>query len=505
MPLSKKKRSQPPRRHPWVKWLFLLPLILFCATLGRPLLHLAGTALNDEDDLKPVPQGYADDASRMNETAVTGTWDIPKDPALAERQLQILVKKAAPSRLKISIAGARHSMGGHTIYPGGIVLNMLPFNRMELDEKKSILTVGAGARWSEIIPFLQARGFSVEVMQSNNPFTIGGSLSVNCHGWQPNHAPIASTVESFRLMKSDGTILTCSRTENPELFSLVLGGYGLFGIILDADLKVVPDEVYRPERFMIPLEKYAETFEEKVAQRPDAGLAYGRLCPAPDRFLKEAILTVYYRVPGKKPTPYTPEPSLTWLKRLIFRGSVGSDYGKNLRWKLEKDWGEKIGGGEATRDEILNEGIEVFENRSGESTDILHEYFIPKDKLAAFIGQSGKIIPAYRADLLNLTVRDLKKDRDSFLNYADQDLFALVMLFHEGRDDKSDQKMEAMTQELIQAALNLGGRYYLPYRLHATRDQFKAAYPQSTRFFALKKKYDPYLLFQNEFYLKYGQ
>ena len=64
--------------------------------------------------------------------------------------------------------------------------------------------------------------------------------------------------------------------------------------------------------------------------------------------------------------------------------------------------------------------------------------------------------------------------------------------------------MQAMSQEMIEAALASGGRYYLPYRLHATLGQFRQAYPQADEFFELKKKYDPDELFQNQFYLKYG-
>src|SRR5207237_10295442 len=139
-----------------------------------------------------------------------------------------------------------------TIYPGGIVINMLPFKGMTLDEHNDLLHVQAGAKWADVIPYLDQRGRSVEVMQSDNSFSVGGSLSVNCHGWQFGRPPIASTVESFRLMKADGAIVRCSRTENRELFSLVLGGYGLFGIILDADLRVVADEALRLEQYRLP-------------------------------------------------------------------------------------------------------------------------------------------------------------------------------------------------------------------------------------------------------------
>ena len=41
----------------------------------------------------------------------------------------------------------------------------------------AVISVGGGARWSEIIPYLDARGLSVWVMQSNNDFTVGGSIS----------------------------------------------------------------------------------------------------------------------------------------------------------------------------------------------------------------------------------------------------------------------------------------------------------------------------------------
>ena len=64
--------------------------------------------------------------------------------------------------------------------------------------------------------------------------------------------------------------------------------------------------------------------------------------------------------------------------------------------------------------------------------------------------------------------------------------------------------MEALSQKLIDTALKLGGTYYLPYRLHATTEQFKKACPTALEFFQKKRSYDPRSLFQNQFYLKYG-
>ena len=110
---------------------------------------------------------------------------------------------------------------------------MLPYDHMSFDENTNILTIGSGASWSKALQYLDGFGKSIGVMQSFSNFSVGGSLSVNGHGWQAGAPPISSQVIGFTLMNADGQIIYCSRDENAELFKLVTGGYGLFGIILD--------------------------------------------------------------------------------------------------------------------------------------------------------------------------------------------------------------------------------------------------------------------------------
>jgi FAD/FMN-containing dehydrogenase len=50
----------------------------------------------------------------------------------------------------------------------------------------------------------------------------------------------------------------------------------------------------------------------------------------------------------------------------------------------------------------------------------------------------------------------------------------------------------------------LGGRFFLPYQLHYTRDQLQQSYPEIGAFFSAKKRYDPDGLFTNTFYRKYA-
>ena len=113
------------------------------------------------------------------------------------------------------------------------------------------------------------------------------------------------------------------------------------------------------------------------------------------------------------------------------------------------------------------------------------------------------MVPQYKTDLLNITLRNVKEDKDTWLRYAREEVFGFVMLYNQPRTAEGEQEMEKLTRRLIDEAVKLSGTYYLPYRLHATKEQMRVAYPAADSFFLLKKKYDPEELFQNQFYKVY--
>jgi hypothetical protein len=274
------------------------------------------------------------------------------------------------------------------------------------------------------------------------------------------------------------------------------------------DLHIVPNERYRAEVEVLPAEKYVNRFAEKVKGAADIGMVYGRLSivPGEDTFLREAILTVFRKAPCKeKEMPALRSPGYTTLRREVYRAQIESDAGKRIRWQAEKTLGERITKRFLSRNQLLDEKAEVYEERNADRTDILHEYFIPPNGVATFLARARRIIPKHHGDLLNVTIRNVLQDRDSFLRYADQDMFGFVMLFNQPRTTEADSRMEKMTQELVDAAVACGGRYYLPYRLHATREQLTKAYPKAAEFFERKRKYDPKEIFRNQFYEKYGK
>jgi FAD/FMN-containing dehydrogenase len=455
----------------------------------------------------PVPPSRVllDDASELDATVVRGvTFAAETSEQTAQRLIPLLQSIAGGSEPSMVVSGARHSMGGHSLLSGGWVMDALPMNSVAVNAAAGTVRVGGGATWKDVIGVLNAAGFAPKVMQSNHDFTVGGSLSVNCHGWHTNSQPIASTVQSLRLLTADRKITTCSPEVNPRLLSLVLGGYGMFGIILEAELAVVPNVMLEPAFAVVPTKEYATAFAERVyTPQSRVEMAYGRLSVDPHSFLDEAIIGTYVPIEQTRGRvlPVKPEAHNN-LRRAIFGNSVGSDTGKSLRWLLEKRLNPRLAG-PVSRNSILSAPVSVLSDPDPDTVYILHEYFVPQRRLWEFVQSARPIIRAAGANLLNVTVRDVRQDHRSTLAYARQDVFGLVMTFVQQKTPAGETQMRDLTRHLIDAALGSGGTFYLPYRPHATLEQFRRAYPAWADAAQAKTQYDPDGLFRNTFYDKY--
>lgn len=377
-----------------------------------------------------APPLLLDDASGLNPTPVyrqASFGSVEQSGVL--RDIRAMLDDAGSGERPVAVGGARHSMGGQSLPRDGFAA-ALSSAAVAPDVRAKTYRVSAGARWRDVIHALDPIGFSPAVTQSNHDFSIGGTLSVNAHGWPVPSGPFGSTVRSFRLMLADGSIMTCSREENAELFRLAVGGYGLFGIILDAELRMVENCLLQRRSELMP----ADLFGPRFVARATGGAAcmcYGRLSMARGNFLGEALLVDYTPV---QPRPdHLPPPgnstAFEYLSRSIFRAQIGSNRGKELRWAAESRLMPKLDRITVTRNTLLNQPVAALRDHVASRTDILHEYFVPPDRLPEFLAGCREIIPAHRQDLLNVSLRYVDTDTSSVLAYAPALRIAAVMLF----------------------------------------------------------------------------
>jgi FAD/FMN-containing dehydrogenase len=458
--------------------------------------------------------GTINDASCLDRTSVHGIVEVKSAEDVANA-----ITYAKQNRLKISMAGARHSMGGQAFYRNALVLDMTKFNKMSLDEENMILTVESGATWHDIQSFLHPK-YAVKAMQSTDIFTVGGSISVNAHGMDHQAGSVGGTIRSMHVMLADGTIVEVSREQNPELFELVVGGYGLFGVILDVNIDIVNNDVYKTERRILSYQDFPRIFENDILPNENLGLFYGHLSTARSSLLDEMILYEYTRVDiGEADVPPLGEVSGIGLRRFVFNFSKLGRIPMDIKWLAEKYVEPKMESctvvprtqamseGEAclvSRNEPMHDSVPYLRNNLKKETDILHEYFIPREQFIPFVDGLRRVIQERDVNLLNASVRVIHPE-DNFLNYAPGEMFSIVLYINQPVTAEGSGKMAEVTRELIDLTIDLNGRFFLPYQLYYTPEQLERSYPEIGEFFAAKDVYDPEGIFTNTFYEKYSR
>ncbi len=459
-------------------------------------------------------RGTVNDASCLNRTPVYGVTR----PG-SEEEVRRALHFARSQGLAVSVSGTRHSMGGQAAFPNGLVLDMRAMDRVVVDQNSRTARVGAGATWRDVLETSHKHGLSVAAMPSIDVLSVGGTLSANAHGADFRTGSLASTVRSLTLMTADGATRVVDRAADPELFGAVIGGYGLFGVILEAELELVPNEMYRLEQRVVATADFPDLLRDELVPEQTYRLMFAHLSTSPSSFLEEAIVYTYERIDGyDEPMPPLREEQDSRIARMVLNVARHGGLGQRLKWAAQRDVlprvrscheprSEALRAAEAclvSRNQSMYNGLGLLRNRLTSYTDILQEYFLPPEELVPFLREARHHLRTHEAQLLSASVR-VVHDEAVMLDYARGDRFSVVLYLSQTVDDAGNRDMAQLNQALIASALKRGGTFYLPYQQHYTQAQLHAAYPMSDDFFALKRRHDPDLLFMNQFYARYAQ
>ncbi len=179
---------------------------------------------------------------------------------------------------------------------------------LHLDLQRGIVEVEAGIEWPEFIDgflTLQKPGrltWGIAQKQTGaDRLTMAGAVAANAHGRGLTMKPFISDVESFVLVDATGTVRICNRAENPELFRLVHGGYGLFGIVTSVQLRLVPRTKIERVVEVRTVDDLAATFDKRISD----GFQFGDFQFAIDReskdFLHKGVFSCYRPVSVETP------------------------------------------------------------------------------------------------------------------------------------------------------------------------------------------------------------
>lgn len=424
-----------------------------------------------------------------------------------EEELKRAIQRAKQLGLKVSISGKRHSQGGHAFYHDALHLDMTAFNQViAFNATEQTIRVQSGVTWKQIQEYCNPYGLAVAVMQSSNIFTVGGSISANVHGRDPRYGSLIETIRSLRLLNAEGQIINVSRTQNAELFSLAVGGFGLFGVILDAELELTENSVYQKQTVSLDYQEYPQYLEKLVKDRPEVGIHFGRLSIDSKALLRDGYAVTYTQTDERPEAVFRlSEERHVSRDKFFFGLSRQADWGKDIRWLSQQNWVDVPGEVEiVARNNVMRPPIQFLDYDSVDDTDILQEYFIPVARFVSFVDHLRRTVQEEKINLLSVTLRFVPVNDEAFLSYAKTDCVAVVLYINQKRSADGIQQAQRWTRELVDAAHQYGGTFYLVYQRYPSASQLGLVYPRFEAFLERKRFYDQDELFMNGFYRHYA-
>jgi FAD/FMN-containing dehydrogenase len=147
-----------------------------------------------------------------------------------------------PLGTKMLAVGMGRSYGDVCLLENGTLLRTPNLDRLiSFDAETGLLRCEAGVTLAEILDFAVPRGWFLPVSPGTKYVTVGGAIANDIHG--KNHH-LAGTfgryTPCFELVRSDGTQLVCSATQNPQWYAATIGGMGLTGLISWTEVQMRP-------------------------------------------------------------------------------------------------------------------------------------------------------------------------------------------------------------------------------------------------------------------------
>lgn len=398
----------------------------------------------------------------------------------------------------ISIGGGRFSQGGQIAYPDSIHLDMRAFNKvLALDATKKQVTVQSGITWRELQDVIDPENLSIKIMQTYANFTVGGSLSVNVHGRYIGEGPIIRSVESIKLIKANGEIISASPTNNSTLFYGAIGGYGAIAVIAEVTLNLVDNVKVKRYTKKMSVQNYKAYFSNNI--RHDQKVIFHNADIYPPDFTDirsvswlntDETLTVEQRLISK-------DKEYTWQPK-VAEFVADSNFGKWLRQHVLEPVLYSFDAVQWRNYEASYDVNELEPSNRATKTYALREYFVPVENFDSFAIKMADIFKKHETNIINVSIRHALPDSGSLLAWARTEVFAFVVYYRQGTSEAAQQEVKLWSKEIIDAVIEEGGSYYLPYQLHASTEQFVKAYPRADEFFELKRKIDPDYRFRNK-------
>lgn len=454
-----------------------------------------------------LPRTVNDMHARLNSCQVS-EWIILRSLSQAKSQLRCIADKQDGH---LAICGSRHAGGGQQFATNAPLLDASGMKKvLRYDGERGLICVQSGACWPELMAWLRKIDSPWTFRQKqtgNDNLTIGGTLSANAHGQGLKFKPIIGDVESFEIVLADGRTKHCSRTENPQLFKLAIGGYGNFGLISNATLRLMRRTKYR---IGVQLCNVSD-IPDKYAHAEMAFAEYGDFqCDINDDgpdFLRKGIWKAYYPVAANTLlTDLATMPPAQWQDLVYLahteKAKAWDVFSKEL---IAMDKSVNYSDYWQASPYVSDYHVALDQRLQSKvpGSEVLTELYVPLKSVSSFMEDARQVLLTNKANMVYSTVRFIERDDESFLPWARALSACVIFNLHTEHDAAGEAKTQQICRQLIDSAIKYGGSYYLTYHRYALKEQVLACYPEFPEFLKLKTQYDPAHVFRSDWYQFY--
>lgn len=181
-------------------------------------------------------------------------------------ELSAALRAARQDGLRVKPVGTGHSFTATAATDGLLIRPELLTGIRKIDREAGTVTVEAGTPLKRLNAALAREGLSLTNMGDIMEQTVSGAISTGTHGTGRESASLSAQVKTVELVTADGTVLTCSEKENPEVFAAARTGLGALGVISAITFAVEPVFFLTAREEPMPFDKVTEEFDAFYAE-----------------------------------------------------------------------------------------------------------------------------------------------------------------------------------------------------------------------------------------------
>ncbi|MGH8637375.1 MAG: FAD-binding oxidoreductase, partial [Burkholderiales bacterium] len=314
-------------------------------------------------------------------------------------------------------------------------------------------------------------------------------------------SPFVSDIESVELVAPDGELRLCSRTSNPRLFALAVGGYGLFGAIARVTVRLARRRKVERRVAIARVDDLPVLFETRIREGYEYGDFQFAIDPRSREFLQAGVFSCYRPIPIDARVPRgqyaLTRPDWNRLLRLAHLDKSRA-FAEYARYYMATDGQVYWSDTHQLADYHDGYHDELDLDSAVPGSEMISELYVPRAALPAFMEAVRSDARQHDTDIVYGTIRIIERDDESVLAWARERWGCVVFNLHVDHTPEGIAKVAADFRRLIDRAIEVGGSYYLTYHRWARADQVLACHPRLPEFLREKQRLDPASVFDSD-------